>query len=76
LQRRESSQPIRIADAQGFGQARGIVVAGTDGPHFPGTNELFEGSQRFFERRGWIILVRLVQVDAVGAQPAQRRARA
>ena len=60
------------AGGQRFLQARRRVVTRADGAHLPLGDQLGKGGQGFFQRRARVVVMRLVQVNAVGLQAAQR----
>jgi len=60
------------ADVERLLQPRRAVVAGTDGAHLAFADQLGVGRKCLLQRRGRVVVVRLVQVDVVGLQPAQR----
>ena len=65
-------QSVALAHPQRFFQAIRLIVGGADRPHLAGLNQRIERRQRLFQRRIAVIVVRLVEIDIIGLQTAQR----
>src|SRR6185436_110815 len=60
------------AHVQSLCKPVGGIVGSADDPHLSLINQLTESLESLFERRLWIILVRLIEIDVVSLQPAKR----
>ena len=72
LQHRVAGQPAGRADVERPPQPRGVMVRRADGPHLAVADQPIERLQRVLERHRRVVVVREVQVDAVGPEPLQR----
>src|SRR5262249_9401584 len=60
------------ARVERLGEPRRRVVRGTDPAHLARAHQIVERAQGLLERRARVIAVRVVEVDALYAEPAQR----
>ena len=59
-------------DRQRFGEAWRRIIRGADRPDFPALEEACECFERFLEGDRGVVEVRLVEIDVVAAEPAER----
>jgi hypothetical protein len=59
-------------DRQRFGEARRRKIRGADRPDLPALEEACECFERFLEGDRGVVEVRLVEIDVVAAEPAER----
>src|SRR5579864_8133115 len=53
-------------------ESLGLVVGSPDGSNLALLDKFRVGAQSFFQRRVWVVVVRLIQIDVVRLQAAQR----
>ena len=73
LQGDVAGQPIGRGDRQRLGEARGAVVGGGDLAHLARLDQLAEGPEDLRQRHALVVLVGVVEVDAIGPEATQRR---
>ena len=72
LQRHVGGHPVALADPQRLLEALGAVVRGGRVADHPVVDQRTERSERLLERRVGVVLVRVVEVDAIDPQSLQR----
>jgi two-component system OmpR family sensor kinase len=72
LQGDEPGDPELVGDPQRLGQPLGREVRGRDVPGLAVGDDLAERGDRLLQRGLLVVLVRVVQVDVVGAEPLER----
>ncbi|MBM7806914.1 hypothetical protein JOD57_002751 [Geodermatophilus bullaregiensis] len=72
LQRDVAGQAQPLGGLQRLGEPGRGVVRRRDVQHLARPHELVEGGERLLQRRRLVVVVRVVEVDAVGPQVAQR----
>ena len=72
LHRDVSGKPLAIGDLERLGEPWRRVVRGGNVPNLAFFDERIERAQRLFQRRVGIVRMRVVQIDAIDAQPTKR----
>src|SRR5262249_47568044 len=72
LDRLGADEAALVALPEGAREPPGVVVGGADVAHLALAHQVVEGAERLRERRLAIVPVRLVEIDVVRLQPAQR----
>src|SRR5262249_28350509 len=73
LDRLVADEAALVARPERAGETPGDVVRRADVTHLALTNEIVKRAQRLVERRVRIVPVRLIEIDVVGLQTAERR---
>ncbi len=63
---------VFFAETEGFGEAVFAVIGSADDAHFAFLDELGVSLEGFFERRGGIVFVGLVEIDVIGLEALER----